>query len=154
MESLTSLIHRAYGAHGAAGLKYWATHQTVDDTRQRFAQGVGFVALRADIYVGTVTLREPHRESPVPLYREPDVWSGCQFAVEPDLRGLGIGRKLHDTAVAYARDHGARRIAFDTAKPAEALIRMYEGWGYRIVGEWDWQPFTNYESVVLAMDLG
>ena len=44
-------------------------------------------------------------------------------------------------------------MALDTAQPATALIAMYESWGYRVVGECDWRPVTNYTSVLMARDL-
>ena len=48
---------------------------------------------------------------------------------------------------------GATTLALDTAQPATALIAMYVSWGYRVVGECDWRPFTNYPSVVMAQPL-
>lgn len=44
-------------------------------------------------------------------------------------------------------------MALDTAQPATALIAMYESWSYRVVGECDWRPLTNYTSVLMERDL-
>jgi hypothetical protein len=30
------------------------------------------------------------------------------------------------------------------------LIALYQRWGYAIVGEVDWRPFTNYASVLMS----
>lgn len=139
---LTALIHSAYAPHAQRGLRYWGTHQSVEDTAKRFASGTGLVMLDGNDYVGTATLRPPQPESTVPLYREPAVWSLCQFCISPDAKGRG-----------YARKAGARVMALDTAQPATALIAMYESWGYRVVGECDWRPLTNYTSVLMARDL-
>ena len=38
---ITALIHAAYAPHTAQGLRYWGTHQTVEDTAKRFAMGIG-----------------------------------------------------------------------------------------------------------------
>jgi ribosomal protein S18 acetylase RimI-like enzyme len=100
--------------------------------------------------VGTLTVRLSKHDSEVPLYREPTTWTLCQFAVFPELQGLGIGRKLHDAALFHVRSNGGRIIALDTAAPAVDLIEMYQRWGYQVVGECDWRPHTNYPSVVMA----
>lgn len=44
-------------------------------------------------------------------------------------------------------------MGLDTAQPASTLIAMYESWGYRVVGECDWRPLTNYTSVVMSRQL-
>lgn len=150
---LTALIHGAYAPHAKLGLRYWGTHQTVEDTAKRFASGTGFVMLDGNRYVGTITLRPPQPESAVALYRDPSVWTLSQFCIAPAAKGLGYGRRLHDHATGVARHRGAATIALDTAQPAATLIAMYESWGYRIVGECDWRPLTNYTSVVMARPL-
>ncbi len=150
LERLTALIHAAYAPHAALGLRYWGTHQSVEDTAKRFASGTGLVMLEGGDYVGTATLRPPQPESTVELYRDPQVWSLCQFCITPQAKGRGYGRQLHDYATRYARSQGAQVLALDTAQPAMVLIAMYESWGYRVVGECDWRPLTNYTSVVMS----
>lgn len=153
LEALTALIRSAYAPHAASGLRYWATHQSVDDTAKRLAAGHGFVALLDDRVVATVTLREPEPDSKVPLLREPGNWSFGQFAVAPEHKGKGFGRQIHDFAVAFACTHGCQRMALHTAQPATALIAMYRSWGYAEVGTCDWRPHTNYLSVLMAKAL-
>jgi GNAT superfamily N-acetyltransferase len=151
---ITALIHAAYAPHAARGLRYWATYQSEADTAERFASGSGLVAVDGEDYIGTITVRPPRAESPVVLYRQPTVWTVEQFCVAPAWQGTGLGRALHDEAVAIARRAGASALALDTAAAAHALIAMYERWGYRVVGECDWRPQTNYVSVVMSRDLG
>lgn len=153
LEALTLLIRSAYAPHAASGLRYWATHQSVEDTAKRLAAGHGFVALQGDSVVATVTLREPESDSKVPLLREPGTWSFGQFAVAPAHKGKGFGRQIHDFAVAFAHAHGCRRMALHTAQPATALIAMYRSWGYVAVGTCDWRPHTNYLSVLMEKAL-
>lgn len=152
--ALTALIHAAYAPQATRGLRYWGTHQTADDTRKRIQQGFGFVALNGDRYVGTITVRPPHSSSQVEIYRDPYTWVLGQFAVHPDMKGLGLGLRLHDHATAFARSRGANRMALDTAAPATGLIAMYQRWGYKVAGEADWRPHTNYVSVVMRRDFG
>jgi ribosomal protein S18 acetylase RimI-like enzyme len=149
LDALTELIHAAYAPQAQKGLRYWGTHQTADDTRKRFASGFGLVAEAQGRFVGTVTVRPPQPDSQVALYRDPHTWTIAQYAVHPSWKGLGLGRDLHDQAVAHALAHGGRTMALDTAEPAEGLIAMYRRWGYEIVGHTDWRPHTNYLSVVM-----
>jgi GNAT superfamily N-acetyltransferase len=153
LEALTVLIRSAYAPHAASGLRYWATHQSVDDTAKRLAAGHGFVATHEGRVVATVTLREPEPDSKVPLLREPGTWSFGQFAVAPEYKGKGFGRQIHDFAVAFAHAHGCRRMALHTAQPATALIAMYRSWGYAEAGTCDWRPHTNYLSVLMEKAL-
>jgi predicted N-acetyltransferase YhbS len=150
---LTELIHAAYAQHAARGLRYWGTHQSVEDTVKRLASGQAFVAVVQGEYVGTITVRPPQAESPVTLYRQANTWSICQFAVAPSLRSSGLGKALHGAAVAYAKRKGACAIALDTAAPAAGLIAMYRAWGYSLAGECDWRPHTNYVSVLMSQSL-
>ena len=150
---LTALIHAAYAPQAAKGLRYWGTHQSVDDTRHRLASGHGLIAERAGELVGTITVRPPQPESQVELYRDQRTWTICQFAVAPELKGSGIGNALHDAAVSYAILHGGCKMALDTAEPATSLIAMYRAWGYELAGKVDWRPHTNYVSVLMFKTL-
>jgi GNAT superfamily N-acetyltransferase len=153
MESLASLIRAAYAPHAAKGLRYWATHQTVEDTIKRYSSGTGFIGSIDGVVVGTILLRRPDPLSKVETYRDPATWKFEQFAVRPELKGRGVGKRLHDLATSYAYAGGCRRMALDTAAPADALIALYTAWGYSQVGTCDWRPFTNYPSVVMAKEL-
>ena len=149
LAALTALIHAAYAPHAAKGLRYWATHQSVADTASRLALGHGLVGTIDGQIVATLTLRRPNANSQVELFRDPDTWSFCQFAVHPDHKGQGYGKQLHDFALTFAAARGCRRMALDTAQPAQALIDMYGAWGYTKVGTCDWRPRTNYLSVLM-----
>jgi ribosomal protein S18 acetylase RimI-like enzyme len=147
---LTNLVHAAYAPHASNGLRFWGTHQSVEDTAKRLASGQGFLALADGEVVGTITVRPSQPNSPVPLFRMPDVWSLCQFAVHPDAKGVGVGRALHEHALRHAAAHGAQRMALDTAAPATSLIGLYRSWGYEECGSCDWRPHTNYLSTLMA----
>ena len=67
--ALTVLIRSAYAPHAASGLRYWATHQSAEDTAKRLASGHGFIAEFEGVVVATVTLRQPEPESKVALLR-------------------------------------------------------------------------------------
>jgi len=147
---LTKLVHAAYAPHAESGLRFWGTHQSVADTAKRLSSGQGFLALAKGEMVGTITVRPPQENSPVPLLRMHDVWSFGQFAVHPKFKGLGVGTALHERALCHAVSYGAKRMALDTAAPATSLIRMYKSWGYEECGSCDWRPNTNYLSTLMV----
>ena len=131
MNILTDLIHSAYKKHAENNLKYWATHQTVEDTEKRFQSAHGLIAEIGGSIVGTILVRPPQPDSEVPFYRSPETWTLAQFAVLPELQGNGIGKKLHEGAAAYAGSENGRIIALDTAVSAFRLIDMYSRWGIK-----------------------
>jgi len=92
---LTALFHSAYAPHAATGLRYWACHQTEEDTAKRLASGQALVVEIDGDYAATATLRAPQPESKVALYRDSSVWSITQFCVAPRFKGMGLGKLLH-----------------------------------------------------------
>jgi GNAT superfamily N-acetyltransferase len=152
IEALTDLLHRAYAVLAEQGLRFVASHQDSATTRRRIESGFGFVAVVGTSIVGTVTVYTETADSACAYYRRPGVARFGQFAVDPALQGAGLGRRLLDSAEAYALGQGCSEIALDTAEGADALIRLYERWGYAIVDRVDWDA-TNYVSVVMAKRL-
>ena len=55
--------------------------------------------------------------------------------VEPAARGLGIGKRLVDECVRFARYAGYRRITLYTQKSLRAARGIYQRAGFRVVGE-------------------
>ena len=152
IEGLTDLLHRAYAELGRLGLNYTAVDQDAVVTHRRIEGRECRVALLGGAFVGTVTLA---RERPRDV---PDLWDGVpvaylsQFAVDPALRGRGIGRLLLDRSEERARELGFAAVALDTAAPAEHLVRIYAARGYREVGRMRWRGKV-YESVILSKPL-
>jgi putative acetyltransferase len=48
----------------------------------------------------------------------------------PSARGLGLGRRLLDTALRWARERGAERIVLDTTEQMARAIAFYEANGF------------------------
>ena len=152
VEMLTRMLHRAYAPLAASGLRYMATHQSADVTLRRLKRGRAFVAEQEGKIIGTLTVYPPDPESTVSLYRGPLTHHIGQFGVDPDYKGGGIGRKLHQAAIHHALEQGGRYLALDTAGRAADLIATYQRWGYHIIERMDFSS-TNYESVVMRLDL-
>jgi GNAT superfamily N-acetyltransferase len=56
-----------------------------------------------------------------------------RMAVARSHRRKGIGRELLDTAEAFCRDRGYRRMVLSTSELQVAAMRLYESSGYRMV---------------------
>jgi len=146
--ALTELLHRAYASQAAKGLRFFATHQSPEVTQRRISRGHCFVLELNCRIVGTITLYRPDGNSDVPEYRDPLTFNFGQYGVEPEFKGRGYGRLLHDFILDFAGAHGGEWMALDTAAPASDLVAMYTRWGYSEVTRYRWQV-TNYESVVM-----
>lgn len=61
----------------------------------------------------------------------PGEYEVSKMAVTESCRGSGLGRKLLETAVAAARESGARRLYLETNHSLTPAIRLYESQGFR-----------------------
>jgi molybdopterin-guanine dinucleotide biosynthesis protein A/GNAT superfamily N-acetyltransferase len=85
-----------------------------------------WVAVRGDRVTGSVALRR----------LGPDAVQLKRMYVRPAERGHGLGRRLLDTALLWAREHRIRTVSLDTAERMEAAQRLYERYGFvRVDGD-------------------
>lgn len=150
--AITGLLHRAYAPLGAMGLNYTAVNQSSDETATRISHGVCALALIGERIAGTIIAVGFRSGGGSPWYREPHVARAHQFAVEPEFQGQGVGSALMQWAETWARQHGYRELAVDTAEPAEHLANFYVRRGYRFIEFAQW-PGKRYRSIVLSKSL-
>jgi GNAT superfamily N-acetyltransferase len=152
VEHLTDLLHRAYAPLAEAGMKFLASHQSVDVTRHRVHRGSCMVGEQQGVIVATIVYRPPGVCSGSPFMDRPDVGEFGQFAVEPSLQRSGIGSMLIDAVEAMGRRDGLSHMALNTSEHAHQLIAYYEKRGYRFIEHVQWRD-VNYRSVVMGKPL-
>lgn len=153
LDELTVLLHRAYKQLADMGMRFFATYQSIDDTRNRVTGGECFVAEMDGTVVGTVTWYHgiPKHPDP-PLYSKPGVARFGQLGVEPHFQRRGIGLKLIERVELAARQAGCTHLALDTAEGASHLIQWYAQLGFKPAGHVQWGD-TNYRSVLMCKSL-
>lgn len=57
------------------------------------------------------------------------------IAVDPDYRGVGLGRQLAEQAESFAQQYGMRFMSADVAKDAPA-VEFWKNCGYSIAEQW------------------
>ena len=153
LQALTELLHRAYAPLAAAGMRFVASFQDVEVTRQRVSGGETIVGIDAGRIIATITVKPPAATKGSAFYDQPDVAGVGQFAVAPGHQHRSIGTMLGRVVEKRAQELGARYLALDTSERATHLIALYEAHGFRQVETVQWEGL-NYRSVVMAKLLG
>lgn len=120
-ETIARILNDAFaeftGEYTPEALQY--VTPTVDEVRERFAEGPIWVALMAGEIVGTV--------SAVP---EPDWLYIRSMAVLPTAQGHGVGGRLLEAIEDYAREIGEKTLFLYTTHFSSDAIRLYEKHGF------------------------
>ncbi len=113
-----------------------------------FGWDTSFEALVARIVAKHATSSDPEREAAWIVEIDGER-AGCVFCVDgggttarlrlllvqPGARGRGLGRRLVDTCVAFARDAGYERVRLWTNHPLVAARRVYLDRGFVLLDE-------------------
>jgi GNAT superfamily N-acetyltransferase len=107
-----------------------------------------FEAMVAQVVADFVTNLDPKRErcwiaeldrrkvGSVLLVKQPDAADTARLRlllVEPEARGIGVGRRLVDECTRFARQARYRSITLGTYRMLTSARRIYEAAGYRLV---------------------
>jgi GNAT superfamily N-acetyltransferase len=134
------------------GLNFTAVDQDEEVTARRIEGRECWVPIAGGRIAGTITL-STFLPPGLPPWREGLRTAVLnQLAVDPALRGRGIGGRLLDLAEARARELGFPSASLDTAEGAEHLLRLYRRRGYLPAGLHRWKGKT-YRSVVMEKRL-
>ncbi|GAA4555747.1 bifunctional helix-turn-helix transcriptional regulator/GNAT family N-acetyltransferase [Planotetraspora kaengkrachanensis] len=123
----------------------WVVHRHGVLYAQEYAWGMGFEALVARILADYVDGHDPRREAGWIAEVEGGP-AGCVFCmrkddetaqlrlllVEPSARGMGIGGRLVEECVTFARHTGYRRIMLWTRENLTSARRIYAGAGFEL----------------------
>jgi GNAT superfamily N-acetyltransferase len=133
---------------GAPGDLGWVVMAHGEQYAAEFGWDASFEALVARIVADYAAGHEAGREGAW-IAEHAGKRVGCVFCVRkddetaqlrillvtPEARGLGLGRRLVDHTVEFARAAGYRRMVLWTNDPLAAARRIYLGRGFRLVDE-------------------
>jgi GNAT superfamily N-acetyltransferase len=126
----------------------WVVMAHGEQYAAEFGWDTSFEALVARIVADYAAEHEPGREGAW-IAEHAGRRVGCVFCVRkddetaqlrillvtPEGRGLGLGRRLVDHTIAFARAAGYRRLVLWTNDPLAAARRIYLERGFRLVDE-------------------
>lgn len=93
--------------------------------------------------VGMVGVEEPDDEVPPSVLRErPGVLRLQHMRVAPERQRQGLGRRLTQTVIDWARNHAYSVLILETTPQQEAAVKLYEHMGFHqvarsMIGKWE-----------------
>ncbi len=85
---------------------------------------------------------------------EPDEAEIRMLAVDPTVRGRGIGTSLVLACLDHARDGGCARMRLSTEPTMTAAHRIYDRLGFTRTPERDWEPAPGIPLLTYVLTLG
>lgn len=128
-------IERSYGVEDH-------DRQVLDHPRKSVIElgGQIFFAVRDGVAIGTVAMI-PYGENSFEL---------AKMAVAPEARGHGVGDKLMESCVDFARSNGAASIILESNTKQEAAISLYRKFGFE---EIPLDPNSHFARANIRMEL-
>lgn len=137
-EQIQKLLNMAHENNNKHGLAYATANQTVEKLIAKIGKGICFVAIQNDDYgneqlVGTCTLEERTLNY---WYIGEDTGTILLLklvGVHPDCKGMGIGRKMIEFCLDYAKEHHYKMIVTDSAEENHAFRKLMNHSGFKDV---------------------
>lgn len=61
--------------------------------------------------------------------------ANCSYMVSPAAQGKGVGKKMCEHSIQFAKEEGFKAIQFNiVVSTNEAAVRLWEKYGFRIIG--------------------
>ncbi|MEJ7813101.1 MAG: bifunctional helix-turn-helix transcriptional regulator/GNAT family N-acetyltransferase [Gemmatimonadaceae bacterium] len=112
----------------------WVVHRHDALYAREYGWDEQFEALVAEIAAKFLRRFDPERER-CWIAEQDDEIVGSVFLVEPEARGLGIGNRLVDECIRFAREAGYWKVVLWTNDVLHSARRIYEAAGFRLVRE-------------------
>lgn len=152
-EEITKVLNEAYEELLQKNLKYAATRQNTEKTRDRIKGGTCLIAEKNGKIVGTVTYHIREKRPGAKWYIDGKYVTFSQLGILPEYRKDNIliymGKYLMRTVF---RDKELSCVLLDTSEEAEHLVKQYVAFGMQIVDYISWRG-TNYYSYVFRKEV-
>ncbi|TWT30180.1 ribosomal-protein-alanine N-acetyltransferase [Posidoniimonas corsicana] len=148
-------LHTNNPAHLAAFValnEAWISeHFEIEEADRRLAANPGAIAAAGGV-VFSATVDGAVAGVCAVVAKDDEVQEFIRFAVDPAYRGLGIGRRLIEAAIAYARSNGARQLELYSNTKLTTARALYDSVGFRVSRE---GPHPDYRrvNVIMTLDL-
>ena len=154
LDQVALLIRDAYQEYQASfPPEAWESYaRDMMDVRGRLYISELIVAEHAGALVGAVTFYPNASQSEQEGW--PPGWTGVRLlAVNPDARGLGVGRALMDECLRRSRLRNARTLGLHTTELMAVARGMYERMGFVRVPEFDFPGASGLVVMAYRLDL-
>ncbi|MEO6084654.1 MAG: GNAT family N-acetyltransferase [Umezawaea sp.] len=109
------------------------------------------VAVDDQEVLGTVTIVRPN--TPWAEVSEKGELEFRMLAVSPTAQGRGIGDRLVQAVIAYAKEEGAHHLVLSSSEHMTTAHRLYARHGFERLPARDWQPLPNLTAHAYTLAL-